>query len=273
MSMNGATVRKKWDLGEIIEGCARHGIGGISPWRDQLAAYGREKAARQIADAGLAVSGLCRGGMFPAFDSAAREAALDDNLRAIEEAEALRAACLVLVVGGLPAGSCDLSSARHQVEDGLAALLPRAKAAAVPLAIEPLHPMYAADRSCVNTLKQALDICARVSPNDGQALGVAIDVYHLWWDPDLSAQIARAGQEHRILAFHVCDWLRETGDLLLDRGMMGDGVIDLSSIRQEVEAAGFCGLSEVEIFSQDNWWQRDPDDVLATCVERHKTVV
>jgi sugar phosphate isomerase/epimerase len=207
--------------------------------------------------------------MFPAADPQGRRAAIDDNRRAVEEAAALRADCLVLVVGGLPEGSKDIAAARDMVAEGIDAVLPQARACGVPLAIEPLHPMYAADRACVNTLKQALDLCDALG---GDGIGVAIDVYHVWWDPELPAQLARAGAANRILAHHICDWLVPTRDLLLDRGMMGDGVIDHCRIRAAFEAAGFHGPQEVEIFSRDDWWQRDGDDVLATCLERYETL-
>lgn len=269
MSLNTATVREQWSLEESIEGCARHGIGGIAPWRDKLAECGLDKAARLISDAGLTVSGLCRGGMFPAPDAAGRAAALEDNKRAIDEAATLEAACLILVVGGLPDGSKDIAGARAQVQDGIAAMLDHARAANMPLAIEPLHPMYAADRACVNTLAQANDLCEAL----GDGVGVAVDAYHVWWDPALEQEITRAGDAGSLLAFHVCDWLVPTTDLLLDRGMMGDGVIDMPQMRSWVESNGFDGLVEVEIFSAANWWKRDPDEVLATCVERFRTVV
>lgn len=268
LSLNTATVRQRWNLRQCIEGCARHGLGGISPWRDMLAEMGVDDAAKMIADKGLRVSGLCRGGMFPATDEAGLRAALDDNRRAVDEAVAIGADCLVMVVGGLPPGSKDIGLARQQVRDGLAATLDYARTAQMPIAIEPLHPMYAADRACVNTLGQALDICDEL----GEGIGVALDVYHVWWDPELSRQIQRAGKA-RIYAFHVCDWLVPTKDLLLDRGMMGDGVIDIASIRQEVEAVGFNGLVEVEIFSSGDWWRRDPDDVLRIIIERAQTAV
>ena len=257
LSLNTATVRKQWTLAQIIDGCVRHGIEGISPWRDQVAAMGLKKAASSIKENGLAVTGLCRGGFFTAKDWK------DDNLRAIDEAHELGAQCLVLVVGGLPAGSKDIRGARQQVKDGIAAILPEARKAGVPLAIEPLHPMQAAERACVNTLEQALDICDEL----GEGIGVAADVYHVWWDPKLEAQIRRAGK-NRILADHICDWLVPTRDLLNDRGMMGDGVIELPRIRSWVEAAGYAGFQEVEIFSELDWWKRDPDEVLRTCVER-----
>ncbi len=269
LSLNTATVREQWSLEQCIDGCVRHSVGGIAPWRDKLGECGLEKAARLIRDAGLRVSGLCRGGMFPAATPADRAAALEDNRRAVNEACEIGAECLILVVGGLPVGSKDIGDARAQVQDGIAATLEHARAAGMPLAIEPLHPMYAADRACVNTLKQANDICDAL----GDGVGVAVDIYHLWWDPDLEPEIARAGAAERILAFHVCDWLVPTTDLLLDRGMMGDGVIDIPRIRGWVEAAGFDGCSEVEIFSANNWWRRDPDEVLKTCIERYQTVV
>ena len=265
LSLNTATVREKWSLRQMIEGCARHGIRGIAPWRDKLAEVGVKEAAKMIRAHGLTVTGLCRGGMFPAADRQGRRAAIEDNLRAIEDAAMLEARCLVLVVGGLPAGSKDLAGAREQVRDGIGAVLDHARNCGVPLAIEPLHPMYAADRACVNTMVQANDLCDEL----GEGLGLAVDLYHVWWDPRLKAEIERAGDK-RLLAFHICDWLVPTTDLLLDRGMMGDGVIDLPLIRSWVEAAGYRGFHEVEIFSANNWWRRDPDEVLTTCKERHQ---
>ena len=278
LSINTATVRKQGDLSEILEACARHGIRGISPWRDQVAAVGLETVAKAVETHGFQLSGYCRGGMFPA-DKAHAQEARDDNRRAVDEAARLKAACLVLVVGGLPqysrpgsAPSLDIALARAQVEDGIGEVLDYAKQAGMPLAIEPLHPMYAADRACVNTLGHSLDICDRLDPERTGALGVALDVYHVWWDPDLYAGIKRAGLA-RLLAFHVCDWLVPTRDLLLDRGMMGDGVIEIRRIREAVEAEGFAGFSEVEIFSEADWWTRPMDEVLTTCIERHKSAV
>ncbi|MFE0757073.1 sugar phosphate isomerase/epimerase family protein [Inquilinus sp. NPDC058860] len=265
LSINLATVRQQWDMRQAAEACLGHGITAIAPWRDQVQKIGLDEAARIVRDNGFKVTGLCRGGMFPAGDPEARQAAIDDNRRAVDEAAELGADCLVLVVGGLPAGSRDIGAARQMVADGIAAILPHARASGVPLAIEPLHPMYAADRACVNTLKQALDICDLL----GEGIGVAIDVYHVWWDPELMPQIARAGAGGRILAHHICDWLVPTMDLLLDRGMMGDGVIDLRGIRAAIEAAGFAGPQEVEIFSAETWWKRPGDEVLRTCVERY----
>ena len=269
LSLNTATVREKWNLRETIEGCARHGIRGISPWRDKLAEMGVKEAAKRIRDSGLTVTGLCRAGMFPAADRKGRQAALDDNLRAIDDAATLGARCLVLVAGGLPQGSKDLPGAREMVRDGLGEALERARSSGVPLAIEPLHPMYCADRACVNTLSQALDLCDQLDSGKSGHLGVAVDVYHVWWDPELKAGIERAG-EKRLLAYHVCDWLVPTTDLLLDRGMMGDGVIDLPQIRSWMEAAGYRGFHEAEIFSAKNWWKREPDAVLDVLRKRHQ---
>jgi sugar phosphate isomerase/epimerase len=257
LSLNTATVKKQWTLAQAIDGCARHDIRGISPWRDQVAAMGLEQAKRAIKEKELIVTGLCRGGFFTAPNWR------DDNRRAIDEAYELDAQCLVLVVGGLPAGSKDLLSARKKISEGIATILPEARSAGVPLAIEPLHPMQAAERACINTLEQALDLCDDL----GEGLGVAVDVYHVWWDPKLEQQIKRAGKK-RLLAYHICDWLVPTRDLLNDRGMMGDGVIDLPTIRSWVQATGYGGLQEVEIFSELDWWQRDPDEVLRICKER-----
>ena len=259
LSLNTATTREQWGLAQAIDGCARHGIRAIAPWRDQLAAMGVKQAAGAIKANGLTVSGLCRGGFFTAKDWR------DDNRRAIEEAHAIGAQCLVLVVGGLLPDSKDLAASRERVQEGIATILPEARQAGMPLAIEPLHPMQAADRACVNTLEQALDLCDAL----GEGVGVAVDVYHVWWDPKLAAQIARAGKK-RLLAYHICDWLVPTRDTLNDRGMMGDGVIDLPRIRGWMEAAGYAGCDEVEIFSALDWWRRDADEVLRTCKERHR---
>ena len=275
LSINTATVRAQWSLPDIIAALARHGIRGISPWRDQVAAAGLDDTARRIRDAGLTVTGLCRGGMFPAPDRDGRRAANDDNRRAVDEALTLGARCLVLVVGGLPKDrrgeivSRDLAGAREMVRDGLGLLYEYARGAGMPLAIEPLHPMYAADRACVNTMAQANALCDELAPDGADGLGIAVDVYHVWWDPLLRAEIIRAGERNRLFAYHICDWLVPTRDLLNDRGMMGDGVIDLPLIRGWMEAAGYRGLHEVEIFSAQDWWKRDGDEVLLTCRRRH----
>jgi sugar phosphate isomerase/epimerase len=281
LSINTATIRRshgaELPLPEILDACVRRGIRAISPWRDQVQAAGLSKVSQLVRAHGLELSGYCRGGMFPAADPAGLRAAREDNRRAVNEAAELRAPCLVLVVGALPgalqgqAAHKGIALARSQVRDGIAELLEYARQARVPLAIEPLHPMYAADRSCINTLELALDLCDELDPKRTSALGVALDVYHVWWDPKLQQQIARAGKD-RLLAFHVCDWLTPTTDMLNDRGMMGDGVIDIPRIRGWVEAQGFDGYAEVEIFS-DHWWKTSHGDVIDVCIERHRSVV
>ena len=268
LSINLATLRSAGGFAEAVEACLRHGVTAIAPWRDQVDAIGLREAARIVQANGLRVTGLCRGGMFPGADANARNRAHEDNLRAIDEATVLGADCLVLVCGGLPTGSRDLGDARKQVAEGIAAILPRARAAKMPLAIEPLHPMYAADRNCINTLDQALDLCEML----GEGVGVAVDAYHVWWDPELAEAIARAGRAQAILAHHICDWLVPTHDMLLDRGMMGDGIIDLKALRAMINAAGYSGPEEVEIFSGENWWKRPADEVVRIAIERFETV-
>ena len=282
LSINTATIRKQLGaevpLDRIIDQCAAAGIRAISPWRDQVAAVGIDKIAAQLKALGIGLSGYCRGGFFPAPDAAGLQAALDDNRRAIDEAKQLNAACVVLVVGALPgalAGQVaykDITRARGEVFDGIAASLEYARSVGMPLAIEPLHPMQAADRACINTLEHALDVCDALDPQQTGTLGVALDLYHVWWDPKLQQQITRAGQQ-RLLAYHVCDWRTPTRDLLNDRAMMGDGVIELRKVRGWVEDAGFAGFSEVEIFSAQDWWLRSGEETLRTCIERHRSVV
>jgi sugar phosphate isomerase/epimerase len=276
LSLNTATVRKQAPLDRIIEAAVARGIGLIDPWRDQVQTIGVEKIARHMRDAGVRLSGYCRGGFYTGANAKELAAALHDNRRAIDEAKALGSPCLVLVVGSLPGAlsgkpqSIDSMLARSQVRDGIAASLDHARSVGMPLAIEPLHPMQAADRACVNTLEQALDLCDELDPGNTGALGVALDAYHVWWDPKLTAQIKRAGAG-RLLAYHICDWLLPTRDLLNDRGMPGDGVIELKKLRGVVEAAGYQGAVEIEIFS-DAWWSRPMEEVLDVCVSRFKSV-
>jgi sugar phosphate isomerase/epimerase len=268
LSINMATVREQWNLKQCLEGFARHGIGGLAVWREPLQKVGVREGAKMIRDSGLGVSGLCRAGYFAANDAAGRERAIDEFRRAIDEAAEIRADCVITVAGGLPEGSKDLAGARRQVWEGTARVLEFARTAGVKLAVEPLHPMYAADRCCINSLAQALDLCDAL----GEGIGVAVDCYHVWFDPELERQITRAGKE-RLLAFHVCDWLVPTRDLLTDRGMMGDGVIDIPQIRRWLEAAGYDGWAEVEVFSALNWWKRPGDEVCRVAVERYRTSV
>lgn len=268
LSINDATTKVQLTLEEEIRLYAEMGIQGISIWRDKLAQCGVDRAARLLNEYRMTITGLCRGGMFPAATEPGRQEAIEDNRRAIEEAAAIKAQCLVLVVGGMPEGSKDIAGARQMVLDGLHSIVEYARSLQVPLAIEPLHPMYAADRACVNTMAQANDLCDEV----GEGIGIALDVYHVWWDPDLRHQIQRAGKA-RLLGFHICDWLVPTRDMLLDRGMMGDGVIDIPQIRGWVEAEGYTGFHEVEIFSAENWWQKPAEEVLTVCKERYLKVV
>jgi len=264
LSLNQATV-EQWSLREAVEGCTRHGIGWIGPWRHKVAELGVTASARLIRDAGLRATGLCRGGWFPAATPAERRARIEDNLRAVEQAAELGTDVLVLVCG--PAPNRDLAAARAMVADGVAAIVSHAAACSVRLAIEPLHPMFAGDRSVIVTLGEALDLAERF-PAD--RCGVIVDAYHVWWDPEVEAQVARAGG--RILGYHVSDWLAPPPDALLGRGMMGDGVIELRRLRGLVEAAGYAGPIEVEIFNQA---LRDApgDDVLALLAERFLAVV
>jgi sugar phosphate isomerase/epimerase len=271
LSINTATLWESCNLRQAVDALRRHNIRGIAPWRDRVAEAGVKEAARMIRDNGLTVTGLIRGGLFPAADRKGRQAAIDDNRRAIDDAATIEAKCLVLIAGGLPKESKDLHGAHEMVRDGLGEILDHARSSGVPLAIEPMHPMYCADRGCVNTLAHALDLCDELAGKTSGDMGVAVDVYHVWWDPDLERQIERAG-EKRLLAFHLCDWLVPTTDLLYDRGMMGDGVIDIPRIRSWMEAAGYRGMHEVEIFSKQNWWKREPDEVLGICRARHQTV-
>lgn len=266
IALNTVTVRERWKLAQALEGCVRHGIGGITVWRQEIAEMGLSTAARLLRSSGLVVTGLARGGPFPWADARGKHAAIEDTRRAIDEAAELRARCLILVVGGLAAGSKDLPGARCMVRDAIGEVLEHARRSKVPLALEPFHPMYCADRSCISTLREANDLCDEL----GEGLGIAVDVYHVWWDSSLETEIQRAGKT-RLLAFHLSDWLVPTIDLALDRGMMGDGIIDIARIRGFMEASGFEGFHEVEIFSARNWWQRDPDEVLTICKERHQS--
>ena len=277
LSINTVTLRQLGDLGRIVDACARHGIRAIAPWRAEVAAFGVDRAARLISDTGLELSGYLRAGMLTA-DALRRPQARDDNRRAIDEAAVLGPCPLVVVPGGLPQysrpGSMpnkDLAAARAMVADELAELLPYARAAGVPLALEPLHPMHAAERGCINTMRQALDVCDWLDADRKGGLGLTLDVYHVWWDPELRSQIERAGAE-RLLAFHVCDWLTPTRHMLNDRGMMGDGVIDIRLIRGWIEEVGYAGYVEAEIFSE-TWWAASGNDVIRACIAAHRGFV
>jgi sugar phosphate isomerase/epimerase len=269
LSLNSATT-KRWSLREAVEGCLRAGIPAIAPWRDRVHEAGLEEAAAIIRAAGLEVSSLCRGGFLTAADAEGRDAALADNHAAILEASTLGTRDLYLVVGGLPLGTKDVVAARARVGDRLAELVPFARDHGVRLLLEPLHPMYAADRAVVSTLGQALDMAAPFDPDD---VAVAIDTFHVWWDPELAEQIARAGREGRLASYQVCDFnLPIAADALLSRGMMGDGVIDFPTITGWVRDAGYDGYIEVEIFNQEIW-DTDGDKTLAVMKERYEELV
>ncbi|WP_308729347.1 sugar phosphate isomerase/epimerase family protein [Burkholderia gladioli] len=270
-AINTATLGHREPLGLTIDRIARAGFGGLAPWRQEVESADVRAIARQIRSLGLSVSGYCRSTYFPAATAAQRAANIDSNRRALADAAELGAACFVMVVGGIPPGHRDLDGARQQVQDGIAMLLDTARQFGVRIAIEPLHPMYAANRSVVNTIAQGLAMCEAIDADNDGHLGLAIDIYHCWWDPSLRESIARAGAARRILAYHVSDWLHDTRDLLLDRGMMGDGVVDLPGFREQVEKAGYAGMVEVEIFSRDHWWKQDPARVLEVCAARLET--
>lgn len=235
---------------------AAAGIGGITVWRDALAGRNIKATGNMLRNKNLRIVSLCRGGFFPALDAGARQKAIDDNLQAIDEAYELGAPVVVLVCGAAPGQS--LTESRKQIQDGIAACLPRAAEAGVVLAIEPLHPMYAGDRSAINTLEQANDMAEAL--NSAWA-GVALDVYHLWWDPNLETQIRRCGKNGNLAAFHICDWKTPTLDMLNDRGLMGEGCINIKQIRGWVEETGFDGMYEAEIFST-LYWQQDQEAYL-----------
>ncbi|MEM7536758.1 MAG: sugar phosphate isomerase/epimerase family protein [Chloroflexota bacterium] len=268
LSINQYTTFMQWSLPEAIAGYARHGVHGIAVSHAKLREVGVTAAAKLLRDHDMTVTGYCIGGLLTDSNDVDFQKSLDENHRVIDEAAEIGAQCIVFVAGGLPEGSKDIEGTRNRCLHGLHEIIPYARKAGVTLALEPLHPMTSAIRSCLTTLRQANDWYEQLGghPNSTPELGIALDVYHVWWEPNLAQEIERAAG--RIVAFHVCDWLMDTVDLRLDRGMMGDGVIDIPQIRQLVEAAGYDGFCEVEIFSERDWWQRDPDEVVKIVKER-----
>ena len=252
---------KPWSLEQAIEKYVAKGIKGISVWRQWLNERGPEVSGKLLKDSGLDVVSLVRGGFFPGRTVEERQKAINENKKAIDEAVAIGAPAVVLVCGAIPGQS--LSESRKQITDGIASLLEHAASVNVKMSIEPLHPMYADDRSAVNTIKQANDICDELK---SPLVGVAVDVYHVWWDADLQQEIMRCGKSGYLFAFHICDWLTPTTDMLNDRGLMGEGCINIKEIRGWVEEAGFNGYNEVEIFS-NRWWGKDQDDFLEAIVD------
>lgn len=268
-SLNQATI-KRADLEEAVRVTAAAGIPAIGLWREPVQEYGVTAAARRVRDAGLRVSSLCRGGFFTAPEGKHRRRALDDNRRALDEAAALGTSELVLVAGGLPQSSRDLPGARARVADALTELVPHARATGVRLAIEPLHPMYAADRAVVSTLAQALDLAAPFAPDE---VGVVVDTFHLWWDPELAPQVARAGAEGRISAYQICDWVTPlAADPLLSRGIPGTGHIDFAAFTSLVVGAGWTGDIECEVFRQEVW-DAPSEQTARACVDAYQALV
>ncbi|GAB2750782.1 sugar phosphate isomerase/epimerase [Salinifilum aidingensis] len=269
LSLNTATT-KAWTVREAVDGAARAGLPAVGLWRDRVATAGLDTAAKVVRDAGVRVSSLCRGGFLTASDPRGVQAALADNRAAVVEAATLGSDALILVVGGLPPGERDLAGARSRVADRLAELVPFAREHGVRLVLEPLHPMYAADRAVLSTLEQALDLA---EPHPAEAVAVVVDSFHVFWDPKVQQSIARAGRAGRIAAYQVCDFnLPIAADPLLSRGMMGDGVIDFAALTRAVAAAGYTGDVEVEIFNADVW-ATPGDAVIATMVDRYRELV
>lgn len=265
LSLNQRTTAE-WTLPEAIAGCEKAGVGHIGVWREPLAEVGIDAARKMLDDAGLHVSSLCRGGFFT--DPATFHEALDENRRAIDEAAALNADTLVLVAGGLPRGSRDIAAARTLVSEAIAQLVPFARDRGVNLSIEPMHPIFTADRGVIATLSEALDIAEQYDPSD---VGVVVDTFHVWWDPDVLSQIARAAD--RIVSYQVCEWITPLpADSLLSRGMMGDGHIDFETLTKAVTAAGYAGPIEVEIFNAEIW-AANGDDTIATMARRYSEFV
>ena len=266
LSLNQRTTAN-WTLAQAIAGCVKAGIGSIGVWREPIAEVGVETARRMLDDAGLLVSSLCRGGFFT--DPDGFDEAIAENRRAIDEAAVLRADTLVLVAGGLPAGDRDLAAARDRASRAIELLVPYAQEREVNLSIEPMHPIFAADRGVISTLGQALDIAERFDVDD---VGVVVDTFHVWWDPEVLEQIARAGSD-RIASYQVCEWITPLpADTLLSRGMMGDGHIDFASLTAAVAATGYSGDVEVEIFNADVW-AADGHDTLATLARRYAELI
>jgi sugar phosphate isomerase/epimerase len=259
-------THKPWTLKQCVDAFTKAGVGGVSVWRNVIELIGVDEAKRIIRGSGLKVPALVRGGFFPAKQARDRQSAIDDNRRCIDEAAAIGAEMVVLVVGAVP--GMPMSEARKHVADGIGSVLPHAVERGVKLAIEPLHPMYAADRSCINRMREAREVCEKLK---SRMVGIAVDVYHVWWDPDLQHEIELAGKQHTLFAFHLCDWRVKTRDMLNDRGLMGDGCIDLKLVRQWVQQAGFRGFDEVEVFS-DEYWKMDQNEYLDLIVKRYRDV-
>ena len=255
---------KPWDIHTAIKKYSAAGLGGISVWRDTLVGKNIPSVAKEIKEAGLQAVSLVRGGFYTSKNKADRQKAIDENLKAIDECAAVGAPMVVLVCGATPGQS--VGQDLLQIQHGMEATLEHAKKCHVKLAIEPLHPMYADVRSSVSTMKAANDLCEAMGSS---SVGVAVDAFHVWWDPEFEKEILRCGKAGKIFAFHICDWKLDMADMLNDRGLMGEGIIDLKTMSAQVEQAGFTGLFEVEIFSK-KWWAEDQDNFLAKIVDAYK---
>ena len=256
-------TNKPWTLRQCIDAYTSAGIGGISVWRNVIEPIGVVEAGRMLRNSGLKVPALVRGGFFPATDASDRQKAIDDNRQCIDEASEIGAEMVVLVVGAVP--GMPMNEARKHVTDGIGALLPHVVDRNVKLAIEPLHPMYAADRSCINRMREAREVCEQLR---SRMVGIAVDVYHVWWDPELEKEMGLAGKQHTLFGLHLCDWRVHTRDQLNDRGLMGDGCIDINSIRCWAQQAGFIGMDEVEVFS-DEYWAMDQQAYLEKIISSY----
>ncbi len=269
LSINHVTLLEQCSLPQFVEVLSKHDVSTACLWRPKVQEHGVERSVRLVRESGLEVSGYCFAGLVTSPDRQARRKALDDVRRALDEAAMLGARCVVFVAGGVDASEKDVAAARTRALEGVAEVVPHARSAGVKLALEPLHPMTCATRSVLSTTRLANDWCDALRADD--VVGIAIDTYAVWWDPDVEVEIARAGK--RICAFHVNDWLVDTQDLRFDRGMMGDGIIDIPALRRCVEAAGYRGAIEVEIFSKRDWWTRPADEVVQVVKERFVSAV
>lgn len=269
LSINHVTLLEQTSVPQFLDALARHQVGWASLWREKVHETGVKETARLLREHGLRLSGYCWGGLVTSPDAAEGAHAVDEVRRALDEAAEVAAPCLIYVAGGIDPRDRDPKATRARALERTAELIPHARAVGVKIALETLHPMICATRSVLNTTKLINDWCDALAAED--IVGIALDTYAIWWDPELETEIRRAGR--RICAFHVNDWLMDTQDLRLDRGMMGDGIIDIAGLRRQVEAAGYDGPIEVEIFSRRDWWRRDPDEVIRVVKERFAAVV
>ena len=255
---------KPWDIHTAIQKYSQAGVGGISVWRDTLEEKNIPSVAQEIKDANLQAVALVRGGFYTSQNKSDRQNAIDENKKIIDECAAIGAPMVVLVCGATPGQS--VAEDLKQIEEGISATMDHAKQANVTLAIEPLHPMYADIRSSVSTMKAANDLCEAIGGNN---VGVAVDAFHVWWDPEFQSELARCGKNGHLSGYHICDWKLNMKDMLNDRGLMGEGVIDLKTMSRQVDEAGFTGFYEVEVFSH-HWWAQDQDEYLKQIINAYQ---